>query len=276
MDNVPIEKVTNSGAANLQFDKAEISTLKCEACKTPIQDRYFRLQQKKICQTCRDGVAQQLAGGSGLKRFMKATLYGSLAGLAGAGIYWAILEFTGLQIGLISILVGYMVGRAVFVGSEQRGGLGYQFLAVFITYTAIVSAYVPLVVQGVRELNSKQHSAKVAQKANAQPGSKSAATAVAPAPKAAPAPSAAESADEEAVDQPPQKPMTSGEFAFAILFLIGVIYALPFLSGASNIIGLVIIAFGLYQAWKLNARLKIDITGPFNVAPRSGDVPGSA
>lgn len=49
----------------------------------------------------------------------------------------------------------------------------------------------------------------------------------------------------------------------------------PFLGGANNLIGLVIIAIGLYEAWKLNRR--IPIAGPFRVvaagAPPSSGPP---
>jgi hypothetical protein len=47
---------------------------------------------------------------------------------------------------------------------------------------------------------------------------------------------------------------------------IGVIYAIPFLAGFENIIGLVIIAIGLYEAWKLNKRAELNVAGPFKVA----------
>jgi hypothetical protein len=44
-------------------------------------------------------------------------------------------------------------------------------------------------------------------------------------------------------------------------------FAVPFLAGIGNIIGIVIIAFGLFQAWKLTKRTELVVTGPFSVAP---------
>ena len=41
------------------------------------------------------------------------------------------------NLGLVAVLVGFIVGRAVRKGSENRGGSFYQVLAVFLTYTAI-------------------------------------------------------------------------------------------------------------------------------------------
>ena len=40
--------------------------------------------------------------------------------------------------------------------------------------------------------------------------------------------------------------------------------ALPFLSGLENLMGLAIIAFGLYEAWKINRATPLAVTGPFD------------
>jgi hypothetical protein len=37
---------------------------------------------------------------------------------------------------------------------------------------------------------------------------------------------------------------------------------LPFLAGAQNIMGIVIIGIGLYEAWKINKRRIVSVTGP--------------
>ena len=42
--------------------------------------------------------------------------------------------------------------------------------------------------------------------------------------------------------------------------------ASPFLEGASNALGLLIIGFGLLQAWQINKRTVIEFAGPFSVA----------
>jgi hypothetical protein len=48
--------------------------------------------------------------------------------------------------------------------------------------------------------------------------------------------------------------------AFGAVLLVAC--AAPFLAGLQNIIGLVIIGIGVYQAWKLNRRVPLVITGP--------------
>jgi hypothetical protein len=43
--------------------------------------------------------------------------------------------------------------------------------------------------------------------------------------------------------------------------LLGLAFIAPFMAGASNIMGIIIIGIGLYEAWKLNRR--IPLSGPF-------------
>ena len=43
----------------------------------------------------------------------------------------------------------------------------------------------------------------------------------------------------------------------AIAILIGLFLALPFLGGLENLMGLIIIAIGLYEAWKFNRRAHV-------------------
>ena len=56
----------------------------------------------------------------------------------------------------------------------------------------------------------------------------------------------------------------------SVLLLAGLLFGLamasPFLEGASNALGLLIIGFGLLQAWKINKRTVIEFAGPFSVA----------
>ena len=81
--------------------------------------------------------------GSRLGRGIKAVLFGTIAAALGAILYYAIMRITGLNIGLVAVVVGLMVGGAVKAGSGNRGGRFYQLLAVFLTYSAIVGMFVP-------------------------------------------------------------------------------------------------------------------------------------
>jgi hypothetical protein len=55
--------------------------------------------------------------------------------------YAAITAVSGLELALVAILVGYLVGRAVRIGSNGLGGRRCQVLAVALTYLAITGSY---------------------------------------------------------------------------------------------------------------------------------------
>ncbi len=133
----------------LQFDQAEFATPAsdgpaCTVCHRPIADEYYELNGKVFCARCRHGVEAAFRGGSPFARVIKALILGSVAAAVGASIYYAIIRTTGWNIGLVSVVVGLMVGGAVRRGSGNRGGLGYQFLALFLTYSAIVAMLLPV------------------------------------------------------------------------------------------------------------------------------------
>lgn len=201
----------NETGQNLQFDKAEFdkeaSPATCGMCNQPLKGSYFSVNMQSMCPDCTEGVRVSLARSSSAGDIIKSILFGIGAGIAGALVYFAVLKFTGYELGLISILVGYMVGRAVMVGSDYRGGLKYRIIAVLITYIAIISTYVPPILAALKKNN-----------------------------------------------------VTINPVPFAGTMLI-----FPFLGGASNIIGIVIIGLALFEAWRRAGKPKTTIEGPFEI-----------
>jgi hypothetical protein len=49
--------------------------------------------------------------------------------------------------------------------------------------------------------------------------------------------------------------------------LLGLALAMPFLIGFQSPLHFVIVAFALYEAWKLNRMPAFTITGPYQIAP---------
>jgi hypothetical protein len=136
---------------------------------------------------------------------------------------------TGLMIGYISLAVGYIVGKAIVMGSGGRGGRRYQLAAVLLTYSAVSLAAVPIAIsQNMKQRNVQQH---------------------------------ARVSDSAAVSTPKMSP---GK-ALGVLALIGL--ASPFLelsSPAHGIIGLVILFVGIRIAWKITAGTPVNILGPIS------------
>ena len=261
---------------DLQFEKAEFDssttpTLACAACGKPIQDLYFEVNGKLACPGCKDTLEASLQGGSGLKRFFLATFAGSLAAALGTGIYYGILKLTGYEFGLVAIVIGLMVGVAVRWGANGRGGWLYRLLAIFLTYTSIVMTYVPV----IREELKGQSLDQIASETT-PPGDKTQSAVKAPAVSKASADTAQSAPKTSVAAVGSENPATENKVSMDDPVVRGILivflaFALPFLMGLQNVIGLIIIAIGLYEAWKINAKTTFEVKGPFRAgAPPTG------
>ena len=263
--------MSDQDAQSLQFDNAEYDTPApdaptCAACRRPIPDAYYEIFGSVVCESCRDAILASREGGSKLLRFLRAGIYGAVAAIAGFAVYFGVLKIANLEIGLISILVGLMVGKAVHKGSNGRGGWVYQLLAVFLTYSAIVASYSALIVP---EMISQFREKRVAEKKAAEV-EKGGAEAKLVEKANVPAP-----AREQALEPKPEA-INGGRFALLVattlVLVMGYLYALPIMVGFTSPIGLLIIAFALWEAWKINKRVPIVINGPFAVGGNVGDL----
>lgn len=264
-------------AAPLQFDAttsapAAPQPMSCHTCAQPIQSVYYESAGQVLCARCRGKL--EVSGGAAGKggRFLRASGLGLGAALVGAVIYYAITAATGRSIGLVAILVGFLVGKAVFIGSGNRGGRAYQLLAVTLTYFAIALTYVPYARDAFKE--------KMGEKTAVHADSASAAPT-----DVAPADSLAASA---ATPTTPATPATSSTAApitttvkatrlgvGAILLLLGFVVlfslALPIIAGFSAPITLLITGFGLMQAWRMNRKIDLLVSGPYRLASPTPD-----
>jgi hypothetical protein len=238
-----------SPANNLQFDRAEYQTpnvvANCRICGQPMTEAYYEVNGQPFCEGCREQLDSVLNRGSRFSRFALATLFGSLAGLVGAAIYYGVREATKIEFGLISIVVGLLVGKAVKKGSNGRGGWFYQGLAMFLTYTAIMLTYVPPLLKIIAEKADKKADAAKVQ-------------------------DAAKPADADPPEDAKARPRpTVGGLVVALAILIGIAYAIPVLVGFQSPMSLVIIGIGLYEAWVINRRARLTINGPYRIGPAS-------
>ncbi|HEY3450468.1 MAG TPA: hypothetical protein VGK67_29200 [Myxococcales bacterium] len=291
----------DSPASEMQFDKAEPASTAasdagaaCAICSAKIVDTYFEVNGKVVCPACKGQLEQALTGGSRTKRAIKAAVFGTLVAAVGAGIWYAIRAATGYEIGLISIVivigVGVGVGMAVSRGSEGRGGWFYQAMAMYLTYSAVVVTYVPDVVKGFMERADKDRAAATAPAVAGSDAPKRDHTGLGAAPDLTAAPgeeAAAKEAKAEAMAAAAAAPETKngdkeklsgGQMlaggAFFLLIVLAIAYAAPFLSGFENIIGILIIAFGVYEAWKLNKKAVLVVNGPLKIG--TSPPPGEA
>lgn len=246
---------------DLQFDRAEPAApapegLRCAGCQEPITTWYWQVNGGVACERCR-GLVQAELRERRPARFFLASFFGLAAAAAGSGLYYAVAALTGYEFGLIGIVVGFAVGLAVKKGSAARGGWLYQGLAMVLTYLAIVSTYVPAVVRGIEKGTREATSANAPATQPAAPGG-------AASPDAGGA-GKAEPSQAPAAERP--RP-TRAELFFGLLFFAGLVLALPFLAGLENLMGIAIIGFALYEAWKVNRRIAFEVSGPYDASAR--------
>jgi hypothetical protein len=164
-------------------------------------------------------------------------LYGSGAALAGCILYALVAIVFKIELGLIAIVVGIMVGKAIRHASKGMGGRPQQILAVVLTYFAITTSYIVVIVY-----NQVSNPTAVQQRAAAR-----------------------KAAGKAPVEE--SKPPSVGA---AIMVLLLIAAAAPFLAlsgGVSALISLFIIFIGLQRAWKLTGRSEILVMGPYEATP---------
>jgi hypothetical protein len=247
----------------------------CGICGQPLQGIYYQMGGAAVCEGCRERKLAERSGGSPVGRFARASLLGTGAAVVGALLWYAVAKLTGYELGLLAIVIGLLVGGAVRLGSRRRGGWLYQSLAMFLTYASIVSTYVPMILEAVEsgELAAEEGAVVSTEAATAAAAGSTgeatveeeAATAAAPAPgedsAAAPIEAAPAAA---AVESEPVSMGIAGLF-LGLGALFAIAFAAPFLAGFENFMGWIIIAIGLYEAWKLNRREVLVFEGPFRI-----------
>jgi hypothetical protein len=215
-----------------QFATAEYapnsSPMKCAACQQPIGGVYFQIKGTPVCGGCAEKLRAQIPRDSH-GAFVRALLFGVGGALLGLVLYVAFALATGLIIGWVSLAVGYIVGKAMHLGSGGVGGRRYQIVAVLLTYFAVSISAVPIAIE-----QSRMHHQAQAQSAGTG-------------------------------TQPPAH-VNVGR-TIAVLALVGI--ASPILDlrdPVHGLIGLIILFVGIRFAWQFTAGRYLNISGPYNAA----------
>ncbi len=113
--------------------------LKCGFCQTPVEGVYYRTLNKFACINCAAQVKNVIDHNIMTpKYYAQAGGAGLLTGL-GCAVAWAVIvHVTKLEIGIVASLIGYAVGRAVFMASGKRRGVALQWLAAVLSVLGIV------------------------------------------------------------------------------------------------------------------------------------------
>ena len=239
-----LDRVITESAVSASPDKLVVV---CEFCQTSIDTEYYHVNGTMCCGGCRGRLESATETPRGFAPLVIAGAFGLAAGIVGAAIYYAVIAITHLEIGIVAILIGYMVGRAVRKGARGHGGLRFQILAVALTYVSVALAYTPLVIQEMRTSRTQSQQQAAASTSDSR--------------------RPAEATTDVAPDTRPRP--SGGSLLLGLAMLLGFILALPVLavfgSLPTSLIGGVIIGIGMQQAWKMTAAPRLEFLGPYRV-----------
>jgi hypothetical protein len=223
-----------TGSGTPQFATAEYAgkpgETVCKSCGQSVSSAWYKVNGVLACASCTQTITDRISRDTH-SAFGRAVLFGIGGAILGLVIYVAFALLTGLIAGIISLAVGFLVGKAMVKGSGGIGGRRYQIAAVILTYMAVSLSAVPIALSLHMKQKSAQQQAQVANPA---------------APEA------------------PKPTMGFGR-ALGTLTLIGL--ASPFLALSNpgqGAIGLVILFVGLRIAWRLTAGRPVNIVGPLS------------
>lgn len=233
-----------------QFDTAEYvgtpGENRCRFCKQLIADRYYRVGTEMACGSCAE-MARRHQPKDSHSAFVRALFFGAGAAVVGMAAYACIVILLhGITFGYFSLAVGYIVGKAMMLGSKGLGGKRYQIAAVLLTYAAVSTAAIPIWFYQL----SRQHQPKTTQEQLQDEQRQF---------------------EQESGEVAPPAPKPRPSVGAVIVTIIGLGLASPFLdimaSPGWGLVGLVILYVGLQIAWKITkGRPSLDVEGPFDVS----------
>jgi hypothetical protein len=255
-----------------QFGTAEYNSSpsqdSCKGCHQPISGAYYQANSAMLCGSCVENLRRQIPQDTHAA-FVRGIAFGVGGFVLGLILYAGFTILTGIEIGFVSLAVGWLVGKAIMIGSRGVGGRRYQIAGVLLTYAAVSMAFVPIVLHSMRSNPDKVPGHKTAVMTPDEPKTQ------ADAPASQIQPDGDSGAQAQAVSptapvaSPPSVKDSGMNFwkAMGTLALLGL--ASPFLqlsSGMSGLIGLFILFIGMQFAWKMTRGVHLAITGPYQAS----------
>ena len=238
-----------------QFSTAEYAgqSDRCKQCGNPIMGSYYRSGAKIVCPSCAELLKREGPQDSH-STFMRGLLFGIGGAILGLILYSGFTIVTGLYIGYISLAVGFIVAKAIMLGSRGIGGRKYQIAAVLLTYAAVSLSAIPISIHYLIKEKAAQAESGPSSRQSTQPASDNTSSAN---------PQQGSDNTPSGNSQQPQPKSLAAVIGY--LLLMGL--ASPFLdlqNPAHGLIGLVILAVGIRIAWKMaEGSADAGIYGPF-------------
>ena len=119
-EELQFDRVVSNAPAR---DATGAPVVTCVSCKRTIDSSYFHVNGRVTCASCRGAIESAVATPTDLGSFLQSLALGILAAIAGAILYFSILFYAHIQLSLLTIALGYMVGWAIAWGNGNRGVL---------------------------------------------------------------------------------------------------------------------------------------------------------
>ncbi|MBV9948827.1 MAG: hypothetical protein JOZ69_18410 [Myxococcales bacterium] len=238
----------------LRFDRATYAEdagggLPCANCRGPLGDAYWKWQRLVVCARCRDALAGRLRDSQSSARFARALVLGGLTALGCGVAYATLVGATHARFALATIGIAFVIARVLRKASLGIGGTRYQIAAVALTYFSATMGYIPEIWGSLRQQASAEHTERAASAPPPSPEAQGAAEPSGGSGKASGSPR---------------------DLVVAVVFLVGIMLAAPFLTATQAPLGLIIVGFGLWEAWKLSRGPPLHIEGPFRAGATTG------
>jgi uncharacterized protein (DUF983 family) len=129
-----------------QFEKAEYlgqpGANRCTFCKQETPHQYYRIGSQMACPACAMQI-QRAAPTDSHAAFVRALLFGAGGAVLGLALYAGVEIATGWIIGYVALAVGFIVAKAMQMGSSGVGGRRYQIAAALLTMLPYLSRRFP-------------------------------------------------------------------------------------------------------------------------------------
>jgi hypothetical protein len=231
----------------------------CKSCGQPIGNEYYRVNTALACPACAKK-AEAGAPKDTHARFVRGVTFGGVGAILGLALYSVVGIATGLVIGYVALAVGYIVAKAIKMGSNGMGGRRYQIAAALLTYAAVSLSAVPIGIASYVKARSAAPPVAITQPSqNSENGA-----------GAADDQTGSQSLEQAAPSVPPARPRhATSRWVLArrllVLGLISPLYDL-WLDGPTfgPLIGLLILFIGIRIAWQMTAAgPTAAVIGPF-------------
>src|SRR5262249_43928491 len=93
----------------------------CKLCQQPLGGVYYRANTSLLCGSCAEKLQRQVPQDNHAA-FVRAILFGLGGFVLGLALYAGFTILTGIEIGFVSLAVGWLVGKAMMMGSQGAGG----------------------------------------------------------------------------------------------------------------------------------------------------------